>query len=557
MHRKESRLHSKTVDHLGRFKDIAVALLRFGFDDIVERLDLPGKELLEKNYRAAEPMTTWKRLRLLLVELGPSFIKIGQILSLRPDILPTELVIELRKLQDEVAPEPFDAIRTVVEQELDAPLKKIFSFFDPQPLAGASLSQVHRAVLRDGRHAVAVKVQRPGIEEIIATDLDILQILADQVHERMARFVNYNLPDLAKEIRRTLSHEIDFLREARHMRIVGNNFAGEASVKIPQVYEDFCTGRVLTMELVTGVHLKDLDGLAADKKSALASTGLRLMIKQVLEDGFFHADPHPGNVLILDGSVFCLLDWGMVGRLTPASRLQVLDLIEWIIARDSEELTENILNLARSEERVDRQQLERELLEVLDTYHSLPLSKINLGRLLLEISDIVRENRLHLPVDLAIMIKAMVTAEGTARQLDPRLNIITEAEPIIRRIAQARWQPQELLRQTGRLLRHYARLHRRLPARLDDIIDKLVSGRMAVRFKHENLSELCTSLENASSRLTSGVVIGALIIGSSMIITTGVKPLLFGYPALGIVGYLVSGIVGLWLVYNIIRSRKL
>lgn len=550
-------MNSKTVVHLGRFKDIILTLFRYGFDDIVERLDLPGRVFLEKKHRFDEPLTTWKRIRLMLEELGPSFIKIGQILSLRPDILPAELLLELRKLQDEVAPGPFAPIREIVEKDLGAPLEELFCYFDPEPVAGASLSQVYRAVLRDSRKAVAVKVQRPGIEEIITVDLDILQTLAGQVHERLERFSHYNLPVLAQEIRRTLFREIDFLREARHMRIVHNNFADEPAVHIPEVYEEFCSSRVLTMELITGRRLPELSRQTAEERRELAVNGLRLMIRQIFEDGLFHADPHPGNVLIEDNRVFCLLDWGMVGRLTPERRLLVLDIIKASIDRDSEKLLENILSLARPETTFDRQQLERELMDVLDTYHSLPLSKINIGRLLLEVSEIVRENRLRLPVDLAIMIKAVVTAEGTARQLYPQFDVIEAAEPIIRRIAMKRWQPQEMWRQISRILQRYVRFSSQMPARLSHVFDKLEHGQLIIRFKHENLSELRNSLENVSNRLTFGVIIGALIIGSSQIITTGVKPLLFGYPALGIVGYLVSGVLGLWLVFNIIRSRKL
>ncbi len=456
-----------------------------------------------------------------------------------------------------MAPGPFAAIREIIEKELGAPLDDIFCYFDPQPLAGASLSQVYRAVLRDSRQAVAVKVQRPGIEEIITVDLDILETLAGQVQERMARFSYYNLPRLAREIRRTLLREIDFLREARHMRIVGNNFADEPAVRIPKVYEEFSTSRVLTMELITGVRLRDIGPLAAEQRRQLAYTGLRLMTKQIFEDGLFHADPHPGNVMILDQAVFCLLDWGMVGRITPESRVLVLDLIEAAIERDSEKLLDTILALARPEATVDRQLLERELLDVLDTYHSLPLKKINIGRLLLEVIDIIRENRLRIPMDLAIMVKAMITAEGSARQLYPQLNVIEAVEPIIHRITWKRWQPQEIWRQLSRLLGRYARISGKMPSRLGLIFEKLEHGQLSIRFKHENLLELRNTLENVSSRLTFGVIIGALIIGSSMIITTGVKPLLFGYPALGIIGYLVSGVLGLWLVFNIIRSRKL
>ncbi len=547
----------KAIAHVGRFKDILVTLFRYGFDEVIERLNPPGKLLLEKIIRVDGKLTTWKRLRLMIEELGPTFIKIGQILSLRPDLIPPPLLIELQKLQDEVAPESFSDIRGVVESSLGKTLEENFSYFDARPLAGASLSQVHRAVLRDQRTVVAVKVQRPHIRQKIDTDIAILEHIAKQLHEHMEAVVPYDLPALVREIKKVLRLEIDFTREARHMQIAGNAFADDRNVSIPKVFGDFSTSRVLTMELIVGIKIKDLTGQKGGKPEALARNGLRLTIKQIFEDGFFHADPHPGNVLVTPGNVFCLLDWGMVGRLTPAVRLQLVDLIEAAIDKDSERLMEMILSIVKPMGEVDQQRLEKDLLAILDIHHSLPLNEINIGSLLLEISGIIHENRLRLPADLAIMIKALITAEGMARSLYPELNVVREAEPYIKRLSMSRWKPHTVWRNIVHSVRQFAAMQRSLPDRLNRIIDHLDSGRLLIRFKHENLGELSSTLENISNRLTFGIIIGALIIGSSMIITTGVKPLLFGYPAFGIIGYLVSCLLGLWLVFNMIRSRKL
>jgi ubiquinone biosynthesis protein len=547
----------KTIAHVGRFKDVLVTLFRYGFDEVVERLNPPGKLFFEKITRVSGELTTWKRLRLMIEELGPTFIKIGQILSLRPDLIPPPLLLELQKLQDSVAPEQFAAIRGVIEKSLGRPLEEYFSYFDRRPLAGASLSQVHRAVLRKNRTVVAVKVQRPHIRQKIDTDLAILEHIAQQLHGHMDTVAPYDLPALVREIKRVLRQEIDFSREARHMQIARNAFAGDPSVFIPQVVGDCSTPRVLTMELVVGIKIKDLTDHRDLNPESLARSGLRLTIKQIFEDGFFHADPHPGNVLVMPNNVFCLLDWGMVGRLTPAVRLQLVDLIEAAIDKDSERLMEMILAIVKPMGEVDQQHLEKELLTILDIHHSLPLNEINIGSLLLEISAMIHENRLRLPADLAIMIKALITAEGTARSLYPRLNVVQEAEPFIKRLSISRWKPQTLWRNLFHSIRQFASLQHHLPARLNRIIDHLDSGSLLIRFKHENLSGLGNTLENITNRLTFAIIIGALIIGSSMIITTGVRPLLFGFPAFGIIGYLVSGLLGLWLVFNMIRSRKL
>ena len=547
----------KAVMHLGRFKDIVVTLFRYGFDDVVERLDLPGKFLIERIRKVDRQMSTWERIRHMLVDLGPTYIKFGQIMSLRPDLIPKPLILELRKLQDEVEPVGYQAIKEVVERNFEQPLSEVFSFFDEEPLAAASLAQVHRAILADSKQVVAVKVQRPKIRQIIENDLYILELIAKQLHERAEWSEIYDLPGLVREIKTTLLRELDFTREARHMTITRGNFAEmKEEVYIPSLFDRYCTEQVLTMELVQGTKMKDLVFDDRVDRKTLAKRGLRLTIKQILEDGFFHADPHPGNVLILDNNVFCLMDWGMVGRLTRRTRYELIDLINAVVDKESDRIREILINLTQADGRAIPRVLERQILDILDTYHSLPIQELNLGQLLLDISTMLRENRLTLPVDLAIMIKALITAEGTAREIYPDLNVVEEAKPYVRQLAMERWNPKVLWSDLRRNISTLFNLQRELPQRLRQIIEKIDRGELNIRFQHANLGGLRSTLENITNRLTLAVIIGALIIGSSMIITTGVKPLLFGFPALGIIGYLVSGVLGLWLVINILRSRK-
>jgi ubiquinone biosynthesis protein len=310
------------------------------------------------------------------------------------------------------------------------------------------------------------------------------------------------------------------------------------------------------MELVQGIKMKDLGPEHDLDRELLARRGLRLTVKQVLEDGFFHADPHPGNVMILDGNVFCLMDWGMVGRLTRKMRYELIDLINAVVDKDSEKIQDILLDLARADGSRPERRMEREILDILDIYHSLPIQDLNLGQLLLDITTMLRENKLRVPADLAVMIKALITAEGTARELYPELNIVEEAEPFVKKLAMERWKPHVLWRDLRRNFSTLFTLQKELPLRLRQIVEKIDRGELNIRFQHANLAGLRSTLENITNRLTLGIIIAALIVASSMIITTGVKPLLFGCPALGIIGYLVSGILGLWLVYNILRSRK-
>ena len=546
----------RAVMHLRRFKDIVVTLFRYGFDDVVERLDLPGKVIFEKIRKVDREMTTWQRIRSMLDDLGPTYIKFGQIMSLRPDLIPHPLILELRKLQDEVAPVDYEVVRELVEKNLQRPITEIFSNFEEKPLAAASLAQVHRAVLRDGRQEVAVKVQRPRIRHVIGTDLYLLEMIAKQLDDRMETAQTWDLPNLVQEVKKTLLRELDFTREARHMKICRNNLDESQKVYIPQVYESCSTERVLAMELVQGTKMKDLALDHQIDREVLAKEGLRLTVKQILEDGFFHADPHPGNLMILDDNILCLLDWGMVGRLTRRTRYELIDLINAVVDKDSERILMILINLTQADGSVISRRMEREILDILDIYHSLPIQELNLGQLLLDITTMLRENRLKVPGDLAIMIKALLTAEGTARQLYPELNVIAEAEPYVKRLALERWKPLVLWQDLRRNMYNFISLQRQLPRRLNQIIEKVDRGELNIRFQHENLGGIRSTLENITNRLTFGIIIAALIVASSMIITTGVKPLLFGFPALGIIGYLVSGVLGLWLVFNIIRSRK-
>jgi ubiquinone biosynthesis protein len=300
--------------NLGRFKDIVVTLLKYGFDEVVTRLDVPGIELVKRISHAHPELGTYERIRLVLEDLGPTFIKFGQIMSLRPDLLPAPLLQELSKLQDEVPPVEFAEARQVVEESLGRPIEEVFRIFEPVPLAAASLAQVYRGVLKKEAWVVSVKVRRPGIRKMIETDLSILGAIAERLHERSDLLANYNLPELIKVIRRNLIRGIDFRQEARNMRIA-RSFASGPGVHIPQVYDDYCSERLVVMEYVLGTKLKNMGEGALHDPEELARRGLRAAIKQILEDGFFHADPHPGNLLITPDEGLCFIDWGMVGRL--------------------------------------------------------------------------------------------------------------------------------------------------------------------------------------------------------------------------------------------------
>jgi len=554
--RINNNMDIRRIASLGRFKDIVMILMKYGFDDLVQRLDLSDTPIIRRIHRADQGLGTYERIRLAIEDLGPTFVKLGQVMSLRPDLLPQALVTELSKLQDDVAPVEIATIHELIEKNLQSPLKDLFSVFDDQPMGAASLAQVHRGVLRKEGLIVAVKVQRPGIRKKIEKDLDIMATVAKQLHERSEDLKVYDLPKLVRVTRRNLLREIDFTREARYMRIARSYQNDESKVYIPKVYDDYCTHRLLITEFIQGTKLKDLDPQQLEAPEVLAKQGLRAAIKQILEDGFFHADPHPGNMLITEDGGLCLLDWGAIGRLTERDRYELIDLIKSIVDKDSKGLMDTLLVITNGQSTIDRRSLERELLEVLDSYHAVSVKNLNIGQLLMDITTLLREYHLTLPSDLVIMIKALMTAEGTARHIYPDLNIISEAEGYVRQLAMQRFKSRNMWRNIRASVMEFFALQRQFPRRIAQVTDMIARGELKIHFEHENLGGLRNTMENTFNRLTLGVIIAAMIIGSSMIITTGVGPLLFGLPALGILGYLISGILGLWLAWNIIRTRR-
>ena len=545
------------LSKLGRFRDIVGVLFKYGFDDVAERLQLPGKILISRTKVTAHEMNTWERLRHAMEELGPTFVKFGQILSLRGDLLPAELIKELEKLQDSVASVPYADIREVLQKAFKIPLDEIFSVIDEEPLAAGSLAQVHAAVLKKENVPVAIKIRRPDIVRTVEIDLQILEGAAPYLSENLEFARTYDLVNLVKEVKRALLRELNFTLEARNMQIISQSMAGEKDVIIPEVYEDYTRSSVLTMDLVEGVKLKDLKPENIEEREQLGQTGLRVVVKQVLENGFFHADPHPGNFLVVDDKELCLLDWGVVGILPSETRYELVELISAIVDMEAEKVLDILVTLTGANVvQINERILLRDILEILHLYHSVPLGKLDLGQLLMDLNNMLRTHHIKLPSDLALMFKTMVTVEGTARRFYPELDVIAEIEPFINQLGMERWSPSQIWRRFTRQLRFYLKLQTNLPGSIQRILQKMEQGELNIKFRHENLSGLQKSLDNVSNRLSFSIILGAVIIGSSMIITTGVKPLIFGYPAIGLVGYLISAILGLVVVINIFRSRK-
>ncbi|MFH1060831.1 MAG: AarF/UbiB family protein [Pseudomonadota bacterium] len=546
------------IKGISRLADVAAVLVKNGFADLVERLDLPGSDVRLGNLegeRLARRYSVWARLRMVAEDLGPTFVKLGQLMSQRPDLLPKGLVLEFRHLQDRVTPETQAAIHRAVEKSLGRPLGEVFEDFSPEPLASASLAQVHRARRRDDGRWVAVKVRRPGIVPKVEADLALLTGLVKTLNQHLEAVQNYDLPGLVAEIGQHLKQEMDFSLEARNLTWARTRLAGQERLDIPAAHVDLSSPALLVMDLAQGQRVADAN-LGPEERRELAHLLARTILGQVLNQGFFHADPHPGNLLVgrdANGLRLTLLDWGLVGRLTPRMRYLVGDMMGAVVDRDAVAMVRTMGEMGVKPGTGDTSALVQDVEEMLERVHSVPLSQIDTAALILDLMELTRTHRIRLQVQYALMDKAFLEMEGLCRELDPEFDPVEAARPVVRELWLERWRPGVILRQVRQHLRDGLTLLKDLPLRLDRVLALVERGELGVEFKHKGLGPLTRAIEESSNRVAVGLIVAALIVGSSMIVTTGVEPKLWGLPALGLVGYLISGVVGLWLVWSIFR----
>ncbi|HEY5961148.1 MAG TPA: AarF/UbiB family protein, partial [Polyangiaceae bacterium] len=500
-----SIVHAKR--DIGRLREISTVLVRYGFGEIVARIgigrtrrsrdSLPptklGEELDALAGEAAEPAQLTEqsafavRFRRVLEELGPSFIKLGQIASTRADLLPQELITELKKLQDGVSEVPLAAIREQVELSLGADLDQIYERFDPQPLAAASIAQVHRAALRtsEGLKEVVVKVQRPGISETIESDLDLLHMLATLIERTIPESRVYSPEGLVRQFDHTVHEELDFTIEAENARRFARNFEDMPEIRFPIVYREASSKRVLTLEYFDGMKLDEAIAGGASRR-AIAAIAIEVMIKQIFDHGFFHADPHPGNVIVIgepDRPVIALIDLGMVGRLSPHLRDLTVDLMIGAIRRDYDAIADALEAIGTPTQRIDSSRFRAEVALLAERYLGRPISEIEVSILIRDLVRLANGYGLEIPTDFLLVGKAMMTVEGIGKQLDPTLDIFEESRPHFLNILKQRYSPERI---TTKLLRRIERLSDatgNLPHQLSDVLEDLRLGRTRIQLQ--------------------------------------------------------------------------
>jgi ubiquinone biosynthesis protein len=547
---------------LPRLHEITVVLIRHGFGDLVRRagvggvLERAGQVLHWGARGTTEQLTPPQRARLALAELGPTFVKLGQVLATRVDMFPPEWIAEFERLQSDVPPAAFDLMLREMEKALGRSPLEVFQDIEPVPLGSASIAQVHGARLPDGSRVV-LKVMRPGIRPKIEADLRILGYLAAMPESEVTEARRFQPVQMVGELGRSLRRELDLALEARTQERFAHSFAGDGAILIPRIFWEYTRESMNVQERVDGIPGNDLAAVDAAglDRAALARRGADAVLKMILVDGYFHADPHPGNVFYLPGNRIAMIDFGMAGRLNARRQREIVDMLWALARRDAGGIVEVLLEWVPDGE-VDEERLAAEVGDLVFDYERVALKDVRIAAVLQDITGIMRRHAIVLPSDLALLFKALITLEGLGRRLDPHFQLVEHLTPFLARLMRERSRPSALLARGRKRLVELATIAGRMPDDLRQLLREARRGRMKIELDLKRLDHFGHQLDRSANRLTIGVITAALIVGSSIVMTVEGGPTLFGLPLFGLLGFLLAFITGAWLVVSIWRSGR-
>ncbi len=545
---------------LGRLHDIASILIRYGFGDMVRRLGMAaaleraGNVLRWKEASELARLEPPARVRRAMEEMGPTFVKLGQILATRIDLFAPEWIAEFEKLQDQVPTVPFAEIRQQLEQDLGSALDESFHSLNPEPIAAGSIAQVYQAQLPNGDQVV-IKVRRPGIRPVIEADLRLLDRLARIFESELPELRRFQPRKVVQQFTQSLHRELDLAAECRNAERIAHNFQNHPEIIVPKVYWQWSGERVNVQQAIDGIPGRNLDAVdkAGLERKVLAQNGARAVLKMILEDGFFHADPHPGNVFYLTENRIAFIDFGMVGQLSEQRRYQLIELLQGVVSKEATQVIDVLLDWA-DDTLLDTQGLTLEIDTFINQFHGVPISKLNFNAILTDFTALLRDHQLILPADLALLTKALISLDGMGRELDPAFDIITETQPFLQRAILARYSPQALARRGWRTLSSTLGMLSELPQDLRQLLRSIRNGKLNISVEH--LEHLGDQIDRASSRMAMSSVIAALIIGSSIVMTVEGGPTIFGLPFFGLLGFVGAVIGGIWLLFSIWRGGR-
>jgi len=550
---------------LPRLHEITSVFIRHGLGDIVRRIGVAG--VLERagqilNWGARNEsvrLEPAQRVRIALEELGPTFIKLGQVMATRVDLFPPSWIAEFEKLHSDVPPVPFDALRPELERALGRSPFEAFRDLDPRPFGSASIAQVHRAKLQDGT-PVVLKIRRPGIRAKVDADLRILFHIAELIESEIPEARRYQPVEIAGQFARSLERELDLAVEARNVERLAKHFEGDPYIVIPKVHLEWTSEIMNVQEHVDGIPGTDLAAVKAaglDPK-LLAARGAEALLKMILIDGFFHADPHPGNVFYLPGNRLAIIDFGMVGRLSPVRRNQVVDLLAGLARMEEEAMLDVLLDWA-GDVYVDEAKLAADVDELVFDYEGVALKDIRIGPLLKSFVTIIRNHSIVMPSDLTLMFKALITMEGLGRQYDPDFHVVDHLSPILRQAITDRYRPAGMLRRGRATIGQFLNLVGSVPRDLARLLRDARRGKTHFHLDMKRLDTFGRQLDRTIDRATMGIMTASLVIGSAIVMTVNEGPSIWGIPVLtvlGFLGYVVAFFNSMWIILGIWRSGK-
>ncbi|MBI4653705.1 MAG: AarF/ABC1/UbiB kinase family protein [Nitrospirae bacterium] len=559
----------QTYKNVGRIREIVNVFLRHGFGQLIEQLNLQRFIPLRKKLKVfgcwhpIEKHTIPERLRMAFSELGPSFIKLAQLLSSRPDLITKAFADEFKKLQDEVPPFPVEEAKEIIEAELHISIKDMFSYFEDPPIAAASIAQVHKAALKTGEKVV-VKVQRPDIREIIETDIAILNIIARLMVKYIPESKVFNPLGIVDEFSKTVRKELNFVEEAKNAQRFKKNFAESPHIHIPIIYPDLTSERVIVMERLEGVRIDDIEGveLLGVDSHEIAKMGVEAYFKMMFEDGFFHADPHPGNIFVMPDGRLGLMDFGIVGWLTPELTENIANVLLALVDKDFDRLIDQYIELGIvTEEGVDievfKKELKADLIEFYEPLYGLAIAEINFAEYLDAITHLSIKHGLRLPSALLLMNKTLLILDNIGRQLDPAFNFMTVAEPYAAKLVRRQMGPGRIYERAKKNISDVSDFLATTPKQIGKLLRKTLRDELSIKINPIGMDRLIRDIDRSSNRLAFSIIVAAIIMGSSLLIQSGIGGKIFGLPAVGAIGFFIAFILGLWLLVSIIKSGRL
>lgn len=549
--------HIRKIKRLGNIFSI---LWKYGFDDVISRIAsekyLPEGFVKSKRGEQIFQLSIYERIRLVLEELGPTYIKFGQTFSNREDLIPKELLTELEKLQDKVPAEKMDVIQKI-EEELSIQISDHFEYIDLQPIASASISQVYKGKLLNGQEVV-IKVKRSGIDTIIYSDLLIMKDLAQLLETYYEAAKKMNLLQIISSFENAILKELSFKNELQNIEQFRRNFSQSQQVTVPKTYKEFSNDRFLCMEFINGFKINDKQKILSLgwNPYEIAQIGLNVYLKQILEDGFFHADPHPGNILLLENKQIVFIDFGSVGQMMVSEKEELENLIINFLLKDARRIIKNVKKLAISYNIKDEKALERDIHEIFTHLNNSSLKEINAGAILNRLKSILANNNVLMPEYIYLLMRGITLIEGIGKQLNPELNISDSIQPYIIKTAGKRFSPDNVAQKAFKNIRLMADTLQELPEETNRLFEKIKDDKLLINHKVKGLEDIRKTLQNVANRLTYAIIIAALSIGSSILLMAHIPPLLFGNSVLGLLGFLVSGFLGLIIIYSIWKKDK-